>query len=275
MRKIVHLSDIHFGTADPTVVDRLVEKVRELEPDIVVVSGDLTQRAKPREFREARQFLDRLPQPQIVVPGNHDVPLYNVYHRFIRGLDRFRSYISDDLNPAYFDEELGVIGVNTARSLTFKGGRINDEQVKNVRRLMAGHNSEALMVIVTHHPFDIPAGFSDNLIVGRAKRAMPQIADLGGDLFLAGHLHVSNTDTTAARYQLAGGRTALLVQAGTAASARVRGESNSFNLIRYCRPKLYVERFECNSHGVGFEFSNQSSYEKGANGWEQIDSEEK
>ena len=88
-------------------------------PDLLVVSGDLTQRARPEEFQQAREFLDRLPKPQIVVPGNHDVPLYNVYGRFVQQFDRFRRYISDDLQPMYLDEEIAVLGVNTARAFTW------------------------------------------------------------------------------------------------------------------------------------------------------------
>src|SRR4051812_36011398 len=97
MRRIVHLSDVHFGTADPLLVESAVYKINEARPDVVVVSGDLTQRARSSEFRAARDFLDRLPAPQIVVPGNHDVPLYNVFDRFFNGLDKYKRFITDDL----------------------------------------------------------------------------------------------------------------------------------------------------------------------------------
>src|SRR5438045_7094277 len=124
MRRIIHLSDVHFGTVDPGAADLVVEKINELSPDVVVVSGDLTQRARSSEFKAARAFLDRLPSPQIVVPGNHDIPLYNAFDRFFRGLDKFQRYITPDLTPTFFDEELAIVGVNTARSMVIKGGRI-------------------------------------------------------------------------------------------------------------------------------------------------------
>src|SRR6476620_11577228 len=136
MRRIVHLSDIHFGRVDYEVVDRAVEKINELAPHLVVVSGDLTQRARTREFIEARHFLDRLPRPQIVVPGNHDVPLYNVVDRFFRPLEKFRNLVTDDLMPTYVDEELSVIGINTARSMVIKGGRINQDQIARIKEVM-------------------------------------------------------------------------------------------------------------------------------------------
>src|SRR5919202_5053344 len=124
MKKIAHLSDLHFGRIDERVVGPLAEAVRDARPSLVVVSGDLTQRARTRQFREARAFLDSLPRPQIVVPGNHDVPLWDVLARFTRPLEKFRRSISDDLEPFSDDEEMAVAGVNTARSLTRKYGRI-------------------------------------------------------------------------------------------------------------------------------------------------------
>src|SRR3954462_13344284 len=123
MRRILDLSDIHYGRVDEQVVARAVEKINELERDLVAISGDLTQRARTREFAAARDFLDSLPKPQLVVPGNHDVPLYNVFDRFARPLEKFQRFISDDLMPAYVDDELAVVGVNTARSMVVKGGR--------------------------------------------------------------------------------------------------------------------------------------------------------
>src|SRR5712692_261502 len=111
----------------------LTTLVRQKTPDVVAVSGDLTQRARTREFQEARRFLDALPSPQIVVPGNHDVPLHNLYARFLRRLDKYRRYITDDLDPYYADQEIAILGVNTARSLTIQGGRIGREQVARIR----------------------------------------------------------------------------------------------------------------------------------------------
>jgi predicted phosphohydrolase len=125
MRTVAHLSDPHFGRIDRATVQALIATVTEARPDIVVVSGDLTQRAKGSEFQEARQFLEALPSPQIVVPGNHDVPLYNVLARALKPLRNYQRYISKELEPFYCDDEIAIVGINTARSLTFKGGRIS------------------------------------------------------------------------------------------------------------------------------------------------------
>src|SRR5918996_3204034 len=133
MRTIVHLSDLHFGRVNSALIDPLIRVVREIEPDLVAISGDLTQRARSYQFQQARSFLDALPKPQIVVPGNHDIPLHNLFTRFFEPLTKYRRYITDDLEPVYADEEMVIVGVNTARSSVFKGGRINRTQVNRLR----------------------------------------------------------------------------------------------------------------------------------------------
>ena len=271
MRKVVHLSDIHFGTADHAVAERVVEKINEIGPDVVVVSGDLTQRAKSDEFQQAKAFLERLPMPQIVIPGNHDIPLHNVFDRFFRPLDKFRRYITDDLRPVFIDEEIAIVGINTARSMTVKGGRINNDQIEDIRSKMCGLDEHMLKIVVTHHPFDLPEGGDEDDIVGRAEHAMPRISDCGGDVFLSGHLHVSNIETTAKRYKLENGRTALVIQAGTATSVRVRGEVNSFNVLLFEHPRLHVERLELQSLEAGFVYAEHKVFNQTSDGWEQTD----
>jgi 3',5'-cyclic AMP phosphodiesterase CpdA len=241
MRRLLHLSDLHFGRVDPATLDPLAAAAKASHPDLVIVSGDLTQRARHAEFRAARDFLARLPKPQIVVPGNHDVPLYNVLFRFVRPLEGYRRYITDDLEPYYQDEEIAVIGINTARSLTFKGGRINERQVTRVRDRLCALAERTIRVIVTHHPFDLPEGRMDADLVGRARMAMETFVECGADVILSGHLHVFHTAHTAIRYKLPG-RSALLVQAGTATSTRERGEPNSFNVLSIEREQISVER---------------------------------
>lgn len=264
---LIHISDVHFGKADYAVVERLREKITEIAPNLLIVSGDLTQRARSAQFIEARKFLDSLPKPQIVVPGNHDVPMYNVFARFAAPLEKYKKYITDDLEPFYSDDELAVIGINTARSLTIKDGRINEKQIVAIREKMCSLDDRMLKAVVTHHPFDLPEGFDNDDIVENAEKAMPLIADCGADVFFSGHLHVSHITHTANRYPLPSGRNALIIQAGTASSTRVRGEVNSFNLIEYEFPNLIVKRFECGNAENGFRESESQQFKQSAKGW--------
>ena len=274
MRKIVHISDIHFDKVDYGIVERLKEKIFAIAPDLLIVSGDLTQRARSAQFAEAKAFLDSLPQPQIVVPGNHDVPMYNVLARFATPLDKYKKYITDDLSPFFGDEEIAVIGINTARSLTIKDGRINEAQINEVCRRMCGLPNEMLKIVVTHHPFDLPINHTDeDDLVDNAVEAMQRFAACGTDVFLSGHLHVSHVSQSAERYKLESGHRALIIQAGTATSTRGRGEPNSFNVLEFTAPDLIVKRLDCQTAQNGFVEAQTQHYQWIETGWNKIENE--
>jgi len=269
MRKLVHLSDLHFGRIDYSIIEPLVKTIMELKPDVLVVSGDLTQRARSQQFKEARSFLDRFPFPKIVVPGNHDVPLHNVFARFLQPLDKYKRYITDDLQPFYADEEIAIMGINTARSLTIKDGRINEEQIAQIREQLCPLADEMIKIIVTHHPFDLPEGHDEAELVNRAEMAMEALANCGADVLLAGHLHVSHTGHSSARYKIAG-HSALVISAGTATSTRGRGETNSFNVIRAQHPHIKVERLSWQPERTSFTISSDETFRHTADGWVRI-----
>ena len=109
MKTIAHLSDLHFGREDPAVVAGVVRELEIRKPSLVAVSGDLTQRARTGQFRAARAFLDRLPAPIVVVPGNHDIPLFNVFARWLAPLGGYREHINADPEPFFHDEALAVM----------------------------------------------------------------------------------------------------------------------------------------------------------------------
>src|ERR1044072_7065302 len=268
MRRIVHLSDLHFGRVNPSLLDPLIRVVREVAPDLVAISGDLTQRARSYQFQQARSFLDALPKPQIVVPGNHDIPLHNVFARFLEPLTKYKHYITDDLQPSYEDEEVVIVGVNTARSLVVKGGRINESQVSRLREKFCSLGSGVVKAVVTHHPFDLPEGYDERELVGRARMAMTGLAECGADLFLAGHLHVSHTGHTK-RYKIPG-HSALVVQAGTATSTRGRGEANSFNLLRLAYPSITVEKYAWDPATMSFAITTSEQFKHSDEGWIRI-----
>ena len=246
MRTVVHVSDLHFGRVDPALLAPLREAIVAANPDVLVVSGDLTQRARRAQFAEAADYLRTLPGPQVVVPGNHDVPLYDVARRFLSPLRRFRRYVTDEEMPTHVDDEIAVVGVNTARSLTFKGGRINVRQVRAIERRFHGLPEHVTRIVVTHHPFDVPEGGDEADLLGRGPMAMAAFAKAEVDVFLSGHLHRSNVGGTAHRYRIEGFN-ALVVQAGTATSTRERDEENAFNVLRIGESRLEVQTWRWNA----------------------------
>jgi 3',5'-cyclic AMP phosphodiesterase CpdA len=243
MRVIAHLSDIHFGAIDPLLVGAVRDHLAALRPDLTVISGDLTQRARDGQFREARVFLDSLLGPKIVVPGNHDVPLWNVFARFLAPLSGYCRHITRDFMPTFQDAEVAVVGLNTARSLTHKNGRISEEQAEKAAEWLRKIDGSVIKIVVTHHPFDLAETFGKRHLVGRAKMALGHLVGAGASVLLAGHFHAAYTGGTAHRYSL-GGYSALVVQAGTATSTRLRGSPNSFNILRIDPPRVRVELLE-------------------------------
>jgi 3',5'-cyclic AMP phosphodiesterase CpdA len=266
MLTLVHLSDLHFGCVDSTLVQSLVTLVKEIRLDVVVVSGDLTQRARTQEFKEARAFLDLLPSPQIIVPGNHDIPLYNPFARFFQPLSKYRRYITDDVEPFYVNREVAIIGINTARSLTIKGGRINQEQILRIRERLAPLDAQIVKIIVSHHPFEVPEGYHEREMVGRARMAMETLAKCRVDIFLAGHLHISHVSNTVVHYKIKD-YSALIIQAGTATSTRNRGEPPSFNILRIDRLQIRVERFSWQSEKGAFQGVATQQFQRIPKGW--------
>ena len=161
--------------------------------------------------------------------------------RFLAPFTRYKAYISPVLEPEYVDEEMIVVGVNTARSFAHGEGRINARQVARIVTRLASAAPSLIRIVVTHHPFDLPPGVSESRLLGRARMAMAQLAKADADLFLSGHLHLSHASHSAERYKIEG-HSALIVQAGTV-SERGRGESPSFNLLRVHRPEIELVRY--------------------------------
>jgi 3',5'-cyclic AMP phosphodiesterase CpdA len=271
MRTLIHLSDLHFGRVRQTLVGPLIDTIGKLAPDVIAVSGDLTQRARTEQFEAARGFLDSLPAPKVVVPGNHDVPLYNVFARF-SSLRKYRRHIGNDLEPFYSDAEIAVVGINTARALTFQGGRINQQQIERIQDRIGGLADTVAKIVVTHHPFDLPEMYAQSSLVGRARLAIKQLSACKPDLFLAGHFHVSTAAQTTFRYRV-DGYSALIVQAGTAISSRTRGETNAFNVVRIDLPRIAVERMEWRPDRASFVVAATDHFRRAAGGWREIPSD--
>jgi 3',5'-cyclic AMP phosphodiesterase CpdA len=266
---ISHLSDLHFGAHDPRLVDAVEEQLAAEKPDLVVISGDFTQRARTEQFKEACAFLERLREAGhdvLGVPGNHDVPLYDVMRRFLSPLTRYRRYIDDTLCPFIELPGVAVLGINTARSLTLKDGRIGHDQMDFIRESFARTPSEMMRILVTHHPmFALPVGEGPELgkAIGRQELALDAVADAGVDMLLAGHNHRASTHDSSDLVTRAG--STLVIQAGTATSVRLRGEEQSFNRIQIDGDDVAVTELSWN--GDAFIIGEPAAYRRAGDHW--------
>ncbi len=245
MRTIAHLSDLHFGVSDPDVARALVRWVNTRAPSLTVVSGDLTQRARRRQFSAAQNFLQQLKSPQLVVPGNHDIPLFDLFRRFRAPLSFYQRFISADLDPIYTDDEIVVQGLNTARPTTWQTGRVSPAQLQKIRQVFSTEDSR-IKVLVTHHPLLRVLGVdSEPVAIRPAGEIVAECQAQGVDLLLAGHFHRSYSDNIESAYGPSP-KSLYAVRAGTAISRRLRGEPNAINWITLDDKTIRVETHRWN-----------------------------
>ena len=273
MRCVVQISDLHFGHNDPGLLEPLRKSITQINPQALVVSGDLVEHATDAEFRAAKEFLSSLPCPQIVVPGNHDLPFWNMPRRIWQRLTKFRRYITKDATPEYVDDEIAVLGADSAHLFPVRGGRITSLQLQGLKRKFSSYPEGLVRLLVTHHPFDLPDPTNPHLIMGHARSAITLLAPVV-DVLMAGHIHVSSSGSTSTRYK-AGGRSMVFVQAGTAISSRYKGEANSFNVLRIGRAEgkekqVIVDRHSWVQNQARFQLRDSSEFLLGKEGWTQV-----
>lgn len=229
MKKIIHISDLHFGTQNNYLAEILLNDIKNYRPDLVVISGDLTQRAKSSQYEEAVDFLSQVNCQYIAVPGNHDISLWNIFRRFFKPLKRFQAHISDEEFPDYVDEKMAVVGINSARSLTIMGGRISDKQIAYLKKYFCDVPETKFKAIVVHHNLIPSENIRSHKIVGRSRKLISELKDCKIDMVFSGHIHQYYSGDVQRYYK--DSDSIILVQAGTALSSRIRKDSNSYNHI--------------------------------------------
>lgn len=233
MTTVLQISDAHFGTERPPVVEALLELARRESPGLVVLSGDVTQRARRSQFRAAREFIDRLqPAALLAVPGNHDIPLFNLVARAFSPYANYMRAFGENLEPVFESANLLAIGVNTTRPRRHIDGEVSPEQIERVAERLRRATASQLRLVVVHQPV-LAVKISDkhNLLHGH-REAVPAWAAAGADIIMGGHIHLPYVRSLRTTFPDLP-RDSWAVQAGTSVSRRIRGRiDNSINVIR-------------------------------------------
>ncbi|SFB11024.1 3',5'-cyclic AMP phosphodiesterase CpdA [Poseidonocella pacifica] len=262
MIRITQISDLHFGRDDPTLEETLIDAVNASRPDLVVVSGDFVQRARWSHFREARAFMERIEAPTLSVPGNHDLPLWNLPLRLVAPKRRYQRYIARDLEPVIRLGGVTVVGVDTTYRWHWQSGRISAEQIDRVADIIGDRGPDDVVVVVAHHPFHHSPEVEKKLMRG-APKALRRWGRAGPHVILSGHLHTWLTEPFVARR---GDAQTLQVHAGTGLSTRLRGEPNDFAVLEIAGPEVRIIR---HTAGADREFreADEVVFRCGDGGW--------
>lgn len=264
MRKIAHISDLHFGREDPLAVEALIDELNQNKPDLVVVSGDLTQRARTKQFIAAAKFMKDIKFPQIVIPGNHDLIIYNIFNRIFNPLKKYRKYISLKDHPTFIDEEIAVVGINTARSGRWEAGKIRKDDIEYISETFENIENKKLKALVIHHNFISQPKKRLKKAVKRSSKLIERMKTNEIDIILAGHVHDAYTDHI--KNHTDSETSTLIVSAGTAISERTRGSvPNSYNWLEIDDNKLRIDiKYMINQE---FKVDQSKEYLKEDNKW--------
>ena len=269
MTSLMQMSDPHFGTAQPVVMQALSRLAKDHKPDVLVLSGDITQRARTAEFAQARAFCDSLGIARLLaIPGNHDIPLFNPLQRLFTPYGRYLAAFGPELEPVVSTPLLHVIGVKTTRRRRHKNGEVSAAQTARVVAELGRAKPAQLRIVVVHQPVHVMHSEDQHDRLRGWEPAVHAWSEAGADIVMGGHIHLPSLCDLSAR--LSGLKRRLwCVQAGTALSTRVRaGNPNSVNLLRYQgpgqSPACQLERWDYQARTGHFECVQSSELPLGA-----------
>ena len=231
---IAHISDPHFGTERPVVVKALTDLLQSLKLDLAIISGDLTQRAREKQFLKMRTFMENIgPVPKLIIPGNHDIPLFDLFGRFLSPYRLYLKILASGLEPVFKQPDIMAIAVNTTRRYRHKQGEISHSQIMRVSNLLKQATERQLRLVITHQPVCVVKNEDAGNLLRGGQDAIRAWAEAGADLILGGHIHLPFIVPLEERITGVT-RPVWAVQAGTAVSRRTRnGAGNSINLIHF------------------------------------------
>jgi len=257
--ELLHISDLHFGPPFlPVAGEALLRQAAEWNPDIIVISGDFTQRAKPEQFADARKFLDRLPdRPTVVVPGNHDVPLYRVFERIFKPRALYQEYISREMDSVHRFPGVMIVGVDsTSPRRAISNGRIHLDQLDFCEEAFSESDPGDVRIVVSHHHFAPAPDYERDQVMPKGRRALDRFVEMGVEMILGGHLHRAYIGNSLDVYPGRDpDRGIIIVQSGTTTSRRGRArerERNSLNLIRLGEASFRITHFLFNDGESAF-----------------------
>ena len=261
MTTFVHISDLHFGRILTDVLAGLKQKIESIKPDMIIISGDLTQRATEKEYQQAADFLNDINTPYFIIPGNHDLSTFRIIERFFWPWRKWHKWVQRELEAQYANDNYQLVGINTARKAGFymdwSRGRISSTQIKHITKQVMEAPEHQLQLLVAHHPFWLPSEYEARHLIGGRDKALASFKDTGLDLILSGHVHVDYCRVVDG---------IIVSHAGTTTSDRLLPEhANSFNIIRGDKSTLTIARHHW--HQDEFQLSATQTFYRDNGGW--------